>query len=95
MSLKKRVRAHCIFHGKVQGVFFRANTLTFATSHNVTGWVRNLPNGTVEALFEGTATGVESVIKLCSEEQPYAVVSNAEIEWLEATGEFLDFSVTR
>ncbi len=60
------VRAEVIFLGKVQGVWFRANTQKFAVGHGVVGTVRNLPDGSVEAVFEGEKTDVVSVISKCA-----------------------------
>lgn len=57
MKLCKR----CLVTGKVQGVFFRQNTLEKATALGVTGWVRNLPNGTVECLLCGEEKAVQSL----------------------------------
>ena len=60
-----RVRACCVFHGRVQGVFFRAHTEAYAVSAHLTGWVRNLPDGTVEALFEGRKEDILAVSHRC------------------------------
>jgi acylphosphatase len=48
-----RIRAHVWISGRVQGVFFRAHTKELADELGLTGWVRNLPDGRVEAIFEG------------------------------------------
>lgn len=88
-------RAHVIFEGKVQGVFFRAHTREFAGKAGVKGWVRNLPNGTVEALFEGEKEAILEVIRMCREEQPHAIVKNYSVEWMEYTGEFSSFEIRR
>jgi len=47
------IRAHIFIEGRVQGVFFRSETLSVARQYHLTGWVRNLPDGRVEAVFEG------------------------------------------
>ena len=86
-------RAHVIFKGRVQGVFFRANTAEMARSCSVNGWVRNLRDGSVEAVFEGDKAHIEEVIEWCRTSQPYAQVENAEVLWQEATGEFMDFDI--
>ena len=75
------VRAHVIFHGRVQGVFFRANTKRTAERSGVAGWVRNLLDGTVEAVFEGTKGDVEHVINWCRTQQPYARVTRVDVTW--------------
>ncbi|MBW1956373.1 MAG: acylphosphatase, partial [Deltaproteobacteria bacterium] len=51
--MEEKVRAHVVIHGRVQGVFFRMETRKTALRHEVDGWVRNNPDGTVEAVFEG------------------------------------------
>lgn len=55
------VARHLTVHGRVQGVFFRAETQRHAHDHGVTGWVANRPDGTVEAWLEGRADAVEAV----------------------------------
>lgn len=55
---------HVIFSGRVQGVGFRYTTRRVADRYNLTGWVKNLPNGTVEAFFQGT----EAAIQACLDE---------------------------
>jgi acylphosphatase len=80
---KSQVRARCIFRGLVQGVFFRANTRGFATQLGVTGWVRNLYSGDVEAVFQGDREKVEEVIRMCRDEQPHARVRSVDISWEE------------
>jgi len=88
-------RAHVIFEGKVQGVFFRAHTREFAQKTGVKGWVRNLPDGTVEAVFEGEKEEVLETIRMCAEEQPRARVDKYSVEWEEYTGEFSSFEIIR
>ena len=78
--------AHVIFHGRVQGVFFRANTRDKSNELGVCGWVRNLPDRTVEAFFEGPREKVEVVIKWCRASQPYAKVSKVDVDWVEEEG---------
>ncbi len=74
-------RAHVWFKGRVQGVFFRANAQRKAIELGVNGWVRNLPDGRVEAVFEGDEERVQDLIMWCSTSQPYAVVDDVKIEW--------------
>ena len=54
---------HLIIHGRVQGVFYRDWTVKTARQLGVSGWVRNLPDGTVEAHLEGAADAVEAMIE--------------------------------
>ncbi len=58
-------RAHVFVSGKVQGVFFRATTREQAEQHGVNGWVQNLADGRVEAVFEGDAEDVDAMIEFC------------------------------
>lgn len=90
-SVKKR--AHVVFEGLVQGVFFRANTKKCADSLGLTGWVRNRHDGSVEAVFEGEEEKVLQAIEWCATKQPYARVSKKTIEMSSATDEFDCFSV--
>jgi acylphosphatase len=57
------IRRRVIVHGRVQGVFFRDTTRRQATSRGVAGWVRNRPDGTVEAVFEGEPAAVEAMVE--------------------------------
>lgn len=92
-SVEEKVRKHCIFYGKVQGVFFRAHTKQFAEENHVMGWVRNLPDGTVEGVFEGRKKDVEAVIRLCKEAQPYAQVTQVDVREEPYKGEETSFRV--
>lgn len=58
-------RAHVFVSGKVQGVFYRDTTKTEASKRGVNGWVRNLRDGRVEAVFEGPADAVEAMVAWC------------------------------
>ncbi len=87
-------RAHVIFHGRVQGVFFRANCKSKADALGVTGFVRNLQNGTVEAVMEGDLEMINELIQWCSGSQPIARVTSTEVHWESLTGEFYDFHIS-
>jgi len=88
-----RVEAHVLISGKVQGVWFRANTKEKARQLNIKGWVRNLPDGRVEAVFQGEKEMVEEMIKWCYKGPPLAEVEDVEVEWKEPEEEFEDFSI--
>lgn len=81
------------FKGRVQGVFFRANTRDFANQIGVTGWVRNLPDGSVEAVFEGDKEKIEKLIDWCKTRQPIGRVSDTKISWEDYKGEFEGFEI--
>ncbi|NPA75939.1 MAG: acylphosphatase [Euryarchaeota archaeon] len=77
----ERIRAHVFFSGRVQGVFFRAFTKENAEKLGVNGWVRNLSDGRVEAVFEGPKDKVEKLIYLCRYEHPHARVDDVVINY--------------
>lgn len=80
-------RARVVVSGLVQGVFFRAETREMARSLSLSGWVRNAPEGTVEAVFEGERAAVERAIEWCRHGPPHARVSSVETHWEEPRGE--------
>jgi acylphosphatase len=88
-----KVRAHVHISGRVQGVFFRSETQDEAIKKNVTGWVRNLPDGRVEAVFEGEKENVENVIEFCKRGSPGARVTKVDVNWQDFTGEFKNFGI--
>ncbi len=90
---KKQV--HLIISGRVQGVGFRYSTFHQAVNLGVFGWVRNIPNNKVEAMFEGDNHIVEQMVQWCYEGPPMSRVDNIEIVKQEYTGEFEDFSIRR
>jgi len=87
------LRAQLIIHGMVQGVFFRAATRDEAIRIGVGGWVRNLPDGTVQALFEGEKKKVEEIIAWCHQGPPGARVNKVQISWEAHRGEFRHFEI--
>jgi len=88
-----RVRAHVLVTGRVQGVFFRTETQDEAMRHNVAGWVRNLPDGRVEAVFEGEKENVDRLIEFCRRGPPGARVTRVDVSWEDYTGEFKGFRI--
>ena len=86
-------RVHVIISGKVQGVFFRAETQRAAIGLNLTGWVRTLPNGRVEAVFEGGETNVDKMLAWCQHGPPAARVQEVITNEEPHTGEFRNFNV--
>jgi acylphosphatase len=74
-----RIRRRVIVHGKVHGVFFRDTTRKRARWILVSGWVRNRPDGTVEAVFEGRPSAVRRMIEFVHEGPPDAVVDRVEV----------------
>ena len=72
------IRRRVIVYGRVQGVFFRDTARRMAQSRGLGGWVRNTPEGTVEAVFEGEAAAVDSLVRWCGEGPRGAVVERVE-----------------
>lgn len=89
----KKSRAHVFITGRVQGVYFRQNTKQVATRHRVAGWVRNLSDGRVEAVFEGDEMDVNEVIEWCHVGPPKAKVLDVRVRFEKYAGAFADFSV--
>lgn len=79
--------------GRVQGVWFRAATREQARRLGLRGWVRNLPDGRVQAVFEGAAADLETMLAWCRVGPPGARVDRVEPVRSAATGEFPGFSV--
>jgi acylphosphatase len=78
-------RAHVYVSGQVQGVFFRDSTRERAEQLGLAGWVRNTPDGRVEALFEGPSEKVREMVRWCEEGPSHAEVESVETEF-EAPG---------
>ena len=76
-----RTRAHVFVSGTVQGVYYRANTRDAVRERGVDGWVRNLDDGRVEAVFEGDEASVEAMVEWCHTGSPRAEVDGVEVEY--------------
>jgi acylphosphatase len=92
--LADKARAHIIVTGIVQGVFFRVETKRAAERAGVSGWVRNRPEGTVEAVFEGDKEKVEVAVNWCRKGPPTGRVDDVGITWEPFQGEFTGFEIT-
>jgi len=79
--------------GRVQGVFFRSETQDEAQRHGLAGWVRNLPDGRVEAVFEGEKEAVNKLIEFCRRGPPGARITDVEVVWENYTGELRGFRI--
>jgi acylphosphatase len=82
-----RVRAHVWISGRVQGVYFRAYAEDEAAFRKVAGWIRNAPDGRVEAVFEGPSTAVETMIGWCHGGSPASEVTGVDVAWEDPRGE--------
>jgi len=91
MAEPLKVRARVYVSGMVQGVFFRSETRDEASRRGVTGWVRNLRDGRVEAVFEGEKDKVAELIEFCRRGPRGARVTEVVVSWEDYKGEFQDF----
>lgn len=82
-----RLRAHVWVSGRVQGVYFRAYAEDEAAFRKVAGWIRNAPDGRVEAVFEGNRACVEAMIHWCRRGSPASVVTDVQVVWEAPQGE--------
>jgi acylphosphatase len=85
--MSDRTRAHVYVSGTVQGVYYRANTRDQARERGVDGWVRNLADGRVEAVFEGAPDAVEAMVEWCHTGSPRAEVDDVDVEYADPQGE--------
>lgn len=88
-----RSRADVRFRGRVQGVHFRDYTRRFARRMNVSGWVKNQADGSVAAVFEGDGDAINEIIRLLTEEHPYAMVEHVDVIWSQSREEFERFEI--
>jgi acylphosphatase len=90
----KKVRARILVSGKVQGVYYRQTTKEVASRNGLTGWVRNLVDGRVEAVFEGDKESIDRTIEWCRTGPPNARVQALDVSFEEYSGEFSDFRIS-
>ncbi len=91
----EKIRAHILVSGKVQGVFYRENTRKRAEKLRVTGWVKNLKNGRVEAIFEGGKDNVENMVNWARKGPIWAKIEALDVIWEDYRGEFNGFDIKR
>jgi acylphosphatase len=90
---KNNVRVYVQLMGRVQGVAFRYYARKMASQLGVKGWIRNMVNGDVEAVIEGSEGKVTRMLEWCKEGPGMARVENVIVTWLPYTGEFSDFNI--
>jgi acylphosphatase len=90
-----RARVHLVVEGLVQGVAFRACTTDEARRLRVAGWVRNLPDGRVEAEAEGERSAVEALVAWCRRGPPAARVTGVRVTWAPYRGDLGAFETRR
>ena len=88
-----KTRAEVIVYGRVQGVFFRQSTVEMARAIGLTGRVRNCPDGTVAAIFEGDRDKVKEAVAWCHQGPPAARVSNVQVDWQKSRDDFDSFKI--
>ncbi len=86
-------RAHAYISGQVQGVFFRDSAREKAQQLGLNGWVKNLPDGRVEALFEGPSERVREMVRWCEQGPSQAEVEDVETEFEASEGDLTSFEV--
>ena len=91
--MAEKIRVHAIISGRVQGVFFRAETKRKADACNVRGWVKNLPDRNVEAVFEGERGRVDEVVAWCRKGPPAASVRQVVTSEEPFTNEWDSFNI--
>ena len=87
------IRLHAVVKGLVQGVNFRYSTVQHAQTLRLTGWVRNLPDGSVEVMAEGSRAALEQLREFLHRGPPHAAVESLQAEWHPAVHEFSRFEV--
>ena len=91
--MEGKVRVHIFVSGRVQGIFFRENTKKKAQKLRITGWVRNLPDGRVEAVLEGEKDKIEELVNWVKKGPMFAKVDGLEVMPEEYQGEFDNFEI--
>lgn len=91
--MSKPMRLSAIIYGRVQGVFFRDFARRQAWDLGLTGYVRNLPDGTVEAVAEGPRDALEQLLQRLKVGSSAARVQKVDFQWGDHTGEFERFEV--
>jgi len=91
--VQKKSRAYIFVSGRVQGVFFRDSTRRKAKTLDLTGWVRNLPDGRVQILAEGRKSDIEKLISWAQKGSLLAKVRKVDVKWQDSRAEFTDFEI--
>ena len=91
----ERARVRLRIEGRVQGVFFRTSTMDQAMRLGLKGWVRNCPDGSVEAVVEGEKKKIAELVEWCHHGPPGASVNDVRLQWDDFQNEFPDFRIRR
>lgn len=85
--------AHVVVSGTVQGIFYRSAIRSRAALLEITGWIRNLPDGRVEGMFEGERDDVDELIEFCRSGHPRAMVMEIDVDWQKPRGNLTEFEI--
>ncbi len=88
-----RARTRVVIEGRVQGVNFRAATRNQAVAAGVNGWIKNLPDGRVEAIFEGQQAAVQRMVSWCYSGPTHARVDRVHVDWEKPEGKDTTFAI--
>lgn len=92
-NINGKVGAHILVSGRVQGVAFRYYARNIASQLGVGGWIKNLPDGKVELLVEGSKNSVEEMVEWCKRGPRMAEVEDIEVDWLPYSGKYNEFQL--
>jgi acylphosphatase len=92
--MTEQVRARLTITGRVQGVAYRASAQEEGLRLGLVGLVRNRPDGSVEAVVEGSKQAVEEFIRWCRRGPPAARVADVQVAWSQPSGEYRDLEIT-
>lgn len=92
-KVDEKIKAHIFVIGRVQGVFFRENTKRKAEKLRVAGWIKNLRDGRIEAIFEGDKGNVEKMVDWARRGSFLAKVDGLDLVWEDYKGEFQEFEI--
>jgi len=90
---EEKMRVHIFVSGRVQGIFFRENTKKKAEKLAISGWVKNLRDGRLEAVFEGDRENIEKMVNWAKKGPIWAKIDDFSLVWEDYQGEFKEFSI--
>jgi len=90
---KEKMRVHIFVSGRVQGIFFRENTKKKAEKLAISGWVKNLRDGRLEAIFEGDRENIEKMVNWAKKGPIWAKIDDFSLVWEDYLGQFKDFEI--
>ena len=93
MTTSEQARIHLLVSGRVQGVFFRRAAADTARAFGISGWARNLSDGSVEIVGEGKRLNLESLVAWAHSGPRHARVDTVQVKWEPFVGEFAQFQV--